>query len=460
MAHTQDMTQGKPLGLIVRFALPLMLGNIGQQLYTVVDAIIVGRGVGVQALAALGATDWLYWLGLWIVMSFAQGFSILITQRFGAKDEDGLKRAIAISIRLCIVIGLTATVLGLVFARPLLALLQTPEDIFASAGVYLTTLYAGLGVVLAYNMAASVLRALGNSKTPLAAMFIAALTNIALDLLFVMVLGWGIAGAAVATIIAQFVSFLYCVFVLLKIPQARFGRQHWKWDAAVAKQLLRLGLPLAAQHGFITIGGMILQSVINGYGFVFVAGFTATNKLYGLLESTATSFGFANSTYIGQNHGARHLERIEDGVKLMVRLAVCVSVAIGLGVAVFGKPLLALFVSSGEASGPEVLNIAYQYLLHMCVCLPALYILYAYRSTLLGLGNTISSLVSGFIEFAMRVGIAVILPPLLGRYVLFYVEPAAWIGAAVYLIVCYYRQIPKIRMELRAAPPGQKRGTP
>lgn len=445
MGRIKNMTVGNPTKLIVLFALPLMIGNIGQQLYMIVDAIIVGQGVGVEALASLGATDWIYWLILWMIQSFAQGFAILITQKFGAEDHKALKKSVTMSMWLSLIIGVVFTIIGILMAKPLLILLKTPENILDGALVYVTTLFAGTVIVMAYNMASSILRAFGDGKSPLIAMAIAAGINIGLDLLFVMVFHWGIFGAALATLLAQLFSFVYCWMIIKRNPFLNLSREDWKFDRAISLKLWKLGYPLALQHGFIAIGGMILQSVINGFGFLFVAGFTATNKLYGMLESTAISFGFATSTYMGQNYGAKKWERIDSGMKSAAKLSVLVSLVITAGMILIGRNLLGLFVSASEANAGKVVDIAYQYLVIMSALLSSLYILHVYRSALQGLGNTIASLISGIIEFFMRVGTALILPRFFGEIGIFFSEPAAWIGAAVYLVIAYYREVKKIK---------------
>lgn len=451
MSSIKDMTSGNPTKLILAFALPLMLGNLGQQLYTVVDAIIVGQGVGVTALAALGATDWAYWFFLWFMSSLAQGFSILIAQRFGARDYAGLRKAVTMSALIALVTGVVITLAGLLASAPLLRLLNTPGDIFDGALEYLYTLFAGSLVVMAYNAAASVLRALGDGKSPLVSMMIAAVINIALDLLFVMVFHWGIFGAALATLIAQLFSFLYCLHVIRHVDILRMARADWAVDRLTVSRLLRLGLPLAIQHNIIAVGGMVVQFVLNGFGFLFVAGFTATNKLYGMLESTAVSFGYSMTTYMGQNLGARKLDRIHAGMRAVLRLSVAVSVTISLAMIALGRPLLRLFVPADDPNAAQVLDIAYQYLFIMAVCLFILYMLYAYRSSLQGLGNTTAPLLSGILEFVMRVGVALALPPLVGEAGIFFAEPAAWLGADLILVGSYYREVRRVRQRLEAS---------
>ena len=312
MSRMKNMTEGSPAKLILSFSLPLMAANLGQQLYMIVDTMIVGKGVGVEALASVGATDWSYWLALWVIQAMTQGFAISISQHFGEGNQSRIKKTVAMSIWLCLGIGVVLTVSGLVFARFLLRILQTPDPIFQGALSYLMILYAGILAVMAYNMAAAILRSLGDGKTPLIAIVIAAITNILLDLLFVLVFRWGVAGAAFATVLAQLLAFIYCLLVMRKIDLLKMERKDWKPESSIIKRQCGLGIPLALQHVLIAIGGMILQSSINRHGFVFIAGFTATNKIYGLLESSAISLGYAVTTYTAQNYGAGRYDRIRN----------------------------------------------------------------------------------------------------------------------------------------------------
>lgn len=440
MSRVTDMTKGSPTKLLILFAIPLILGNLGQQLYTIVDTIIVGQGVGVEALAAVGATDWTYWLILWIAQALTQGFSILISQHFGSGDPQKIKKAVSMSILLCVVFGILLTGLGLAIVYPMLHLLQTPDEIFGGAVSYLVTLFSGILIVTAYNMASAILRALGDGKTPLIAMAVAAATNIGLDLLFVMVFHWGIIGAAVATLIAQLIAFLYCYFVLRRLDLIRVSKADFAIDWAVIRQLCRLGFPLALQNILIAVGGMVLQRTINLQGYLFIAGFTATNKLYGLLEISAVSLGYAVSTFMAQNFGARLNRRIHQGMRSVTIIALLVSVCISVLMILFGKPILSLFISASDADAPKVLEIAYHYLLIISCLLFFLYLLYCCRSTLQGLGNTLAPTLSGFMEFAMRILVALLFTRWWGEEAIFFAEPLAWIGAVIVLIsACIWR---------------------
>ena len=437
----RNMTEGSPARLLVSFALPLMAGNVFQQLYTVVDTAVVGRVVGVDALAAVGAADWLNWMILSMLFGFTQGFSILMAQHFGAGDHRELSRTVGVSLTLTAVIAGLSLVGGQAAAEPVLRLVNTPEDIRPLALLYLRIVFAGIPAIAANNFLASILRALGDSKTPLYAMIGASLLNVGLDLLFVMVFRWGVAGAAVATVIAQVFSAWFCWRSVRRISVIRLEKGDLRPTRARTVALLKLGFPVALQNWIISIGGMIVQSVINRYGMLFIAGYTATNKLYGLLEIAASSYGFALTSYVGQNLGAGRLDRIRKGVRAGVWISLGTAVAIGGGLLVFGQPLLSLFISGTQEQARAVLEIAYRYLCFMAIPLPVLYLLYVYRSSLMGLGDTVVPMASGFVEMAMRLSVALFLPLALGQEGIYYAEPAAWTGATVLLTAAYYIRI-------------------
>ncbi|WP_040415421.1 MATE family efflux transporter [Enterocloster citroniae] len=441
----KNMTEGSPAKLILSFSLPLMAANLGQQLYMIVDTMIVGKGVGVEALASVGATDWSYWLALWVIQAMTQGFAISISQHFGEGNQSRIKKTVAMSIWLCLGIGVVLTVSGLVFARFLLRILQTPDPIFQGALSYLMILYAGILVVMAYNMAAAILRSLGDGKTPLIAIVIAAITNILLDLLFVLVFRWGVAGAAFATVLAQLLAFIYCLLVMRKIDLLKMERKDWKPESSIIKRQCGLGIPLALQHVLIAIGGMILQSSINRHGFVFIAGFTATNKIYGLLESSAISLGYAVTTYTAQNYGAGRYDRIRNGLKSSVLIAAAMSVCVSAAMIAGGRAVLGLFIDSTSSSAAEVLEISYHYLFIMSCLLSSLYLLYAFRNTLQGLGNTVAPFLSGVMEFFARVSVAVYFSRLWGTEAIFFAEPCAWAAATLVLVTVCVRQVGKLR---------------
>ena len=431
---TQDMTTGSPARLLFFFSLPLMFGNVFQQLYTVVDTMIVGQALGVSALAALGAAESLNWMSLGTVQGLTQGFSIKMAQQFGAKNEEGLRQAVGHSIVLSAILAVLLTVLFHAAVDPVLTLLHTPSDIRPDTVLYLRIMLSGIPIVITYNLLASMLRAIGDSKTPLTATAVASVSNIVLDVLFVCVFHWGIAGAAAATLIAQSLSVVYCFFVIRKIKILHPKTDDFSLTPKLSGNLVFLGFPMAFQNFVIAVGSMIVQRLINSYGVIFIAGFTATNKLYGVLEIAATSYGFATVTYTGQNFGAKRMDRIREGLKSGLILAIATAAVLGGLLLLFGKPLLRLFISGTPQEITQTLQIAYHYLSIMSICLPILYILYVVRSTLQGLGDTVSPLLSGVAEFLMRTGCVLILPIFLGSEGIFYAEVLAWTGADLVLI--------------------------
>ena len=294
---------------------------------------------------------------------------------------------------------------------------------------------------MAYNVLASILRAMGDGKTPLHAMVVASVVNIGLDLLFVLVFHWGIGGAAAATLIAQACSSLYCLKSLLKVQILSFKKTDFHLEPYLCRKLMVLGLPMAFQNGIIAVGGMIVQSVVNGFGVLFIAGFTATNKLYGLLEIAATSYGYAMTTYVGQNLGAGKIKRIRQGMKSGLLLAMLTSAVIAAVMLVFGQAILGCFITGTPEEAAKTMEIAYHYLAIMSVCLPILYLLHVVRSSIQGMGDTVLPMLSGVVEFLMRTGAALLLPVAMGQEGIFYAEILAWLGADVVLIVSYFVKI-------------------
>lgn len=438
MARTTVMTEGKPWKLILSFAFPLILTNLGQQLYMIVDAAVVGRGVGIKALAAVGSTDWCYWLILWTVTGVTQAFSTFVSRYYGERNFPRMNKAITMSVWMCLGIGVVLTLAGVIFARPLLSLLHTPEDILDGAAMYLITMSAGTLAVIAYNMAASILRALGDGRSPLIAMIIAGLLNIGLDLLFVLVFHWGIFGAAIASVISQFVSFIYCLHRIRKTPCVQIKKSDWKPDANEIKRMLSFGLPISAQFILIAVSGIIVQSTINLQGSTFVAGYTAANKVYGMLESTAQSFGQAFCAYFAQNFGAGRHDRVKNGVNTALKIVSVSAVCVMVLMFATGKFILQMFISSAEADGMAAMAIGWKFLAVRVICLIICYLIHVYRNVMQGIGNAFWSFVSGFSEFALRIITGKMMYPVLGQTALYLTEPAAWVGAVLACLLPYY----------------------
>lgn len=447
MAKNINMTEGKPAKLLFVFALPLMFGNVFQQLYTVVDTAIVGQGVGLEALAALGTVDWITWMMLGIAQGYSQGFSVRIAQKYGEGDRKGLQKVIGQSASLAIILAIICLVLGQIGLPALLFLLRVPDELMGMGTLYIRIIIAGIPATMFYNYVAAVLRAIGDSKTPLKAMVVAAVTNIVLDILAVFVLHLGIGGAAIATVVSQVVSGIICAWKMKKTPELYFEKTDMQRDAMLQKNLIKIGTPAAMKNVIIALGGMVVQSIANGFGMSFIAGFTATNKLYGLLEIAAISYGYALTTYVGQNYGARQLGRIKTGVRSAAGVAVATSIVIAVLMFIFGRDITMLFISADSVElMTEAGNTAYLYLCVMSSCLPILYLLYVYLSAIQGTGNTIVPMISGIVEFAMRVGISLLIGYTGFENGIFAAEVAAWSGATFYLYINYRRIIRKIAL--------------
>ena len=444
MSKNLNMTQGSPLKLLIRFALPLMFGNVFQQLYTVVDTAIVGQGVSMAALAAIGSVDWLNWMLLGVAQGFTQGFSVRIAQKFGQGDKKGLQLFMAQSAIASVVLAVLCTGLGQAALPLFLRLLRVPEELIQMSSLYVRIIFAGLPAVFFFNYCSSMLRAVGDSKTPLIAMVVAALTNIVLDLVAVFVLHWGIAGAAGATVFAQCLSGLICLLKICRTPQLRFTKQDMalRWD--VLSNLMKIGMPVASKNIMVALGGIAITTVVNTFGTAFIAGFTATNKLYGLLEIAAISYHYAVTTYVGQNYGAMRFDRIRDGMKSAAILATATSVVIAAVMILFGRPITMLFISTADGAQAAIAgDIAYQYLCIMAYCLPVLYMLYLLLSALQGMGDTVRPMMSGIVELVLRVCIALIVTYTGHETGIFWAETAAWTGATAYLAYHFIKRTKK-----------------
>lgn len=438
MKRSTDMTTGSPAPLILRLAIPLILTNLGQQLYQVADAAIVGRSVGVSAFASLGACDWLYWLVLWGVTALTQGFSSVVAQKFGSGDRTSFRKAICMCVLVCAAAGCILTGICTCAAGPLLQLLRTEEAIFAGAKTYLTIMYGGTLIVLAYNMAGAILRAVGDGRTPLYAMCVAGSANIALDLLFVTGLGWGIPGAAAATLLAQLLSFVYCLAVICRNPLFRMERGDFRPDSRTIAELCRMGIPQALSQCVTASGGIYAQSVINTFGYVVVAGCTAANKLHTFMDCSAVALGFAVSTFVAQNYGAKQMDRVRSGMRRGVVLALALAVLIMTAVLCFGRQLVGLFLASDMENAAAALDVAHRYVRVLALCLPAAYLMNLYRYCLQGIGNTVAPMLSGACEMGARVCAAAFLPPLFEQTGLFLMDGSAWAAAGIFQGIAFY----------------------
>ena len=441
MARTRDMTTGSPTKHLIFFTLPIIAGNAFQQLYSLVDSFVVGQ-VSVDALTAVASAGWLDWLVLSLAIGLAQGFGIQVAQSFGAGDYDELHRAVGQSLILSVATVVVVELLAQVFIWPILVMMDMPDLTIRMTESYLRIIFAGLPLVMGFNLFSGFLRSVGNSVTPLIAMICAALTNMVLDVLFVMGFGWGVEGAALATISGQGLSCLICLIAVLRTPVMHISRSDLRFDGKMCARLMKLGIPISFQNLIISIGGLALQKVVNGFRYAFVAGFNAANRLVGLLELAGASLGNAVGTFAGQNLGAGRIDRVKLGQRRAAQLSILLGVLVGGVIILFGKAILGLFITDSDpVKVAETLAVAYQYLTVMCIGLPMLYLLFTYRTTLQGIGDTFIPMVSGFVELVMRIACAVALPLVMGEWGIYLSEIAAWVGAAILLMWGYYRRI-------------------
>ncbi|MBE6937381.1 MAG: MATE family efflux transporter [Ruminococcaceae bacterium] len=444
MARVTDMTVGNPTKLLVGFALPMMFGNLFQQMYSLVDTLVVGRGVGVNGLSAVGSAGWLDWFFLGNIMGLMQGFMVLISQRFGAEDLKGMRKAVAMSIYLAIAATVLFTTVALLTARPILEILKTPDATIDMSHSYIRIVFMGIPIIVIYNLLASILRALGNSKVPLVAIIIASVMNIGLDVLFVIGFKWGVVGAAAATVTSQLFSAVFCFIAVLRVPQLKMEAEDFRPDWPVMGRLLKLGLPLMFNSFVISVGGLVVQYIVNGFGPVFVAAVTAANRVCGLMEQAGVSVATAAGTFTGQNYGAKKFDRIRQGVNRAMMISVSIAWILGAIVAVFARPIIRFFVEDEPEVVEQVVDMAHPYMLIICGFLWMLYLLYVYRTSLQGMGDSITPFVSGIIELIFRIGIVLALTRFVGEYGVYFAEVSAWAGAAVLLVTVYYFKLNKL----------------
>ncbi len=439
MAHTDDMTTGRPGQLLVRFALPMMAGNVFQMLYSVADGAVVGRLIGVRAFAAIGATGFTYLLLFHIVLGLTQGFGTRLAQRFGAGDRSAFRRAAGATTVLVLLFGAALSAAGLFLARPMLVLQGTPKDILDDAARYLQIMGGGMLLTAMYNMAANALRSIGDSRTPVFAMVISTLINVALDIALVLLTGWGVGAVAVATLIAQAVAVLCCVHALRKWPDCMPKRTDLRLDGPETAQLLRLGVPGAVRNAVASLGGLVVQSVINSYGTVFVAGVALPNKLQELMGIVSYGMEGAVAVFVAQNAGARHMDRIQEGVSAARRMMIVSSLLIAMVLAVAGGPLMALMIDGEGAEA--VLAVAQKQLYVVLAGLPFLSLLVMYRAAVQGMGDAKTPMISGFVELLARLACVLLLVRVIGEWGVYMAVSVGWPVAMCVVLFAYRRKV-------------------
>lgn len=442
---TKSMTAGSPAKLILLFALPLFIGNLFQQVYNMADAFIVGRMLGVNALAAVGCTGSLTFLIIGFAQGLSAGFSILTAQRFGAGEMDGVRQSYAASLVLGGVISLVLMAASMAGTRQLLVLLQTPPEILEDATRYLIVIFAGIPTTMLFNVVSNVLRALGDSKTPLSFLVGGCVLNILLDVLLILYTPLGVMGAGVATVIAQLLAGAACVVYIHKaFPALRLHRSDWKLSRREVLRHLQIGLPMGFQSSIIAIGSLMLQYALNSLGSTAVAAFTAANKLESLGTLPLCSFGLAMGTFVAQNYGAGKLHRIRTGVLQCSAMALSWSVFMGVVFLVFGRQLAILFVGRDA----QVTGLSYIYLCVVAFSMWVLALLFIFRYSLQGLGQSFVPTFAGIMELVMRGVCAVCLVGPFGFTGACLANPMAWSGSAVPLVIAFFITMRRLTLSM------------
>ena len=436
-ASGKDMTAGEPFSLIIFYSIPLLLGNIFQQMYNMVDTIIVGRLLGTALLAAVGNTGPMNFLVLGFAYGVTSGFAVITAQRFGAHDEKGLRWSVAMNIMLNVAIGVVITVLSCALTMPILRVINTPQEIIGESFTYIFIIYLGLGAMILYNASACILRAVGDSRSPLVFLIFSSLLNIVLDLVLIIFGKMGVAGAALATVISQAAAGIgSAVWIWVRYPFLRVSRKDFVWDTYFAVQHLKIGLNMAFQFSITAIGVIVLQGALNVFGAVKIAAFTAAQKVEQLVTVAAQTIGVTMANYGGQNWGANRIDRIKEGTSKSVVISLTFSVIALLMAWLLSDQLAGMFISGSQ---PEVLDGARTYLRICGTFFPVLFLLFIYRNVLQSIGMGFWPLMGGVFELVARIVGAAMFPHFFGYAGICLAEPAAWLLATVPLGIAYYR---------------------
>lgn len=432
---TRDMTSGNPLKIIILFSIPVLLGNLFQQFYNMVDTIIVGRYLGEEALAAVGTTGCLMFLVLGFANGIAQGFGVMVSHAFGAKDYRLLKHYVALSVILTVIVSIVLTIPTVAASRQFLLWMNTPENIIDMADAYIKIIFAGISLTMFYNVLSGILRGIGDSKTPLYFLIFSSVLNIILDIVLIVNVNLGTAGAAYATIISQGVAAFLCfIYMFRKFDILRTSRSDYYIDAVGVKNMLSIGIPMALNYSITAIGTMIMQSAVNVFGSSVVAAFTAASKVNNIATQTMPTLGTAYATYSGQNLGAGRYERIYKGMKQGFVLCVAVSV-IGAGICIFGGEFIVSWFISNPSE--EIFLYAMQYLKIASIFYLPLAMIFLYRNALQGLNQGLIPMLSGVIELVCRFAVILLVPASAGFFGVCFADPAAWVGAGIPLFITY-----------------------
>lgn len=443
---TKDMTSGKTLKLIIAFCIPMVLGNLLQQLYNIVDAVVVGQYLGNNALGAVGSTGSVTFLIIGFATGICSGFSIPIAQAYGAGNYSLMRKYTVNSLYLCAAVSVILTAVTLPLTRFILKIMNTPEDIFEQAYEFLFVTFCGLAVTILYNILSCIMRSLGDSRSPLIFLGISTVLNIILDITFIGFLHTGVKGAAIATIISQFTASALCIIYIRKKFEILIPVNHEAaFNIKKSGHLLSIGIPMALQFSITAIGSIIIQNEINKLGTDYVVAVTAAQKIQNIVTGPMECLGLTLATYCGQNKGARRYDRISSGLRTGTICEICYCIFAFAFVNLFGRFIILLFV---ESTDETVIELSMYFLTLSSMFFPLLGILFLFRNSLQGLGYSILPMTAGIVELAARTAAAKILVTLTGYTGVCLASPAAWFAADILLLITAAVKLPSLKKQL------------
>ena len=442
----KDLTVGSPMKLILGFAFPMFLGLLFQQFYSLVDTMIVGKYLGVDPFAGVGSTGSLNFIVIGFCMGLCSGFSVPISQSFGAKDFPLLRKMVTNSVWLCTFFSVVITTLMLLFCRPVLTWMNTPENIFEYAYIYIFIIFAGIPCTILYNMTAAILRALGDSKSPIIFLAISSAINIGLDLLLIIVFRMGVDGAALATVVAQGISgVISIIYIKKKFDILAMEKGDWKLERHLAGKLTGVGIPMGLQYSITGIGSVILQTAVNGLGSIYVASMTAGSKINIFLACPFDALGQTMAPYAGQNIGARKLDRVGKGLRAACIIGFIVSGLMVIVVKLFGGQLTMLFLNEKD---PVIMQNSSQFLIIVSAFYCLLTLVNTVRFTIQGMGFSSLAIIAGVMEMIARGIAGMLLVPAFGYLGACYSSPLAWLLADAFLIPAFFLCKRKVARQL------------
>ena len=444
----QNMTEGEPLKLILPFMIPLLIGNVFQQLYNIADVVIVGRTIGVEALAAVGAVTPLFMMTMVLTIGLSNGCTVVTGQRYGAGDMEGMRRSIGTCTVLSVIFTLFIMLVFHVIIDPALVLMNIPPELLEDAKAYVMIIVDGLFAMMAYNLLSGIMRSLGDSKTPLYFLIVSSIVNIFLALAFILYLGWGVPGSAIALVIAQAISAILCMLYIYKrFPQLHIGRKDFKLDGPEIWAHLRMGLPMAVQFSVLGLGIIVLQSVCNKFGGQQIAGFTAATRVEQMALQPMISSGIAMAVFTAQNYGARRFDRIREAVRKCSMLSFGFSLFAAACMFFFSENIIGVFL---ENPAKEVMDAAHMYILYTVPVYFFLSQIFIYRNACQGMGIGLVPMVAGVIELVMRSGAAIFLSEYFGYLGACLASPVSWTSCAVFVFCAYHYFIKLLERQYRA----------